>query len=120
MKAVKEKLSGTKDKLLRIRHRLLIRRFRVFLPSFYGIVLLIGGLLTGLFVYIPSLYRCGVLMGLEFCTPIGTYIVMISSFPGYFIGGNLLKFFPDANLVISALVVVAVSFLFYWIVGVLV
>ena len=45
--------------------------------------------------------------------PFGLFLAMIVSIPGYFIGGNILKFFPKMPVLSSMLAVFIVSFFFY-------
>lgn len=105
------------DFVKKIAKRIKIKSFKKLLVLLYLIVMFIGLILSGLFIFIPKLYSCGKLMGLDYCTPTGVLTMMGASIPGYLIGGNLIKFLPKITMVESILLVFVVSLIFYYFTG---
>lgn len=60
---------------------------------------------------------CSNIFGEEFCTPLGVFISLIVSFPGYFIAGNILSFFPTLAWFISLIIVFVTSIASYYLLG---
>lgn len=112
----KKKTSRIKKLIERVK-KFRVKKYGKFLPLLYISILVLGSAITGLFIYFPTLYKCGVVLGLEMCQPTGTYIMMTASAPGYLIGGNLLKLHPTVTLAGSILVVFVTSLLFYYAIG---
>jgi hypothetical protein len=91
--------------------------FKKVLPLFYILLLFIGAILTFVYAFIPSFVACSSIFGSYFCTPMGIFIALIVSLPGYIISGNALIFMGDLPWGISFLVVIATSVLFYYFLG---
>jgi len=104
-------LSGAKSKIP--------PRFRWRLPFFYGLGLILSLVLVFLYGLFPSLSACSKLFGQEFCTPAGIFLFLILSIPGYFVVGNLFPFLDNAAWIISFVLVVVASCLFYYLLGIL-
>jgi uncharacterized membrane protein len=90
---------------------------RILFPFFYIFVVIFGFVLTFLYTIFPSLVYCGALMGTGFCTPLGTFISLTVSFPGYLIAGAILRVSPDMNTTISLFLVFATSLSVYFLIG---
>lgn len=90
---------------------------RKILPKFYIITVIIGLILAGFYPFIPKLTYCSSLFGETFCTPLGFFVAMAGSIPGYLIVGNILKFLPAIHPIWSIILVIAVSYLFYYFLG---
>lgn len=96
------------------------RRFRVLLPLIYLLILAFGLVLTGFYVFVPSLVTCSELFAEKFCIPTGIYLAFLVNIPGYFIAGNLLPFLENISWWISLIVIIIVSGIFYFLVGLLI
>jgi len=83
----------------------------------YVSVLVIGIILTIAYVFFHDLTVCSSLFGESFCTPLGIFIALTASLPGYIIVGNILKFFPELPWVVSLVIVTVVSGAFYFFLG---
>jgi len=94
------------------------KRFRWKLPFFYGLCLFFGFILFLAYLKFPSLVVCSKLFGQGFCTPTGDFLILLVSIPGYFIAGNFLPFLPQLNWVVSFVLVILITFAFYYLVGV--
>jgi len=94
--------------------------FRILFIQIYLIVLLIAFILALLFAAFPSLIICSSFFGEEFCTPTGLYLGLLASLPGYVVAGNLLSSFNEIPAVLSFIIVIATSGLFYFLLGLLI
>ncbi|OGM60843.1 hypothetical protein A2955_02280 [Candidatus Woesebacteria bacterium RIFCSPLOWO2_01_FULL_37_19] len=112
-------LKNILDRLRKVFKNLIKKRFRFIIPFAYGIGLFFGLIIAGLYPFIPSLVYCGSFFGEEFCTPFGLFFAMILTLPGYLIGGNILKFLPSPPVLASVIFVLLISFVFYFLLGVL-
>ncbi len=90
---------------------------KVLLPQLYLIGILIGFIVLLLYAAFPNLFVCTALLGQEVCFPTGIFIGMVISLPGYIIAGNIMTKLPTLPAAISFLIVVIVSILFYYLVG---
>src|SRR3972149_7165481 len=90
---------------------------RKILPQYYILVVLIELALAGFYPFIPKLTYCSSLFGETFCTPLGFFVAMLGSIPGYLIVGNVLKFLPAIHPIWSILLVIVVSYVFYYFLG---
>lgn len=96
------------------------RGYKKVFPVIYFLVLLTGIILTFVYAFIPSFVICSSIFGNQFCTPTGIYIILFVSLPGYIISGNLLAFISDIPWALSFAVVMITSFLFYYLLGLLI
>lgn len=94
--------------------------FRILLPKLYIVGLVIGFILTLLYAAFPQLVICNQLFGKEFCTPVGIYLGLFVSLPGYLIAGNVLPATQSLPSLISFIIVVVTSIFFYFIIGLLI
>ena len=83
----------------------------------YVSILVIGAILTFAYAFFHNLTFCSSLFGENFCTPLGIFLVLTVSLPGYLIAGNILKFIPDLPWAVSLIVVVVTSGVFYFLLG---
>ena len=97
--------------------KLVKKGFRFILPRLYVKIVILGFVLAGLYTIFPKLIFCGSYIGSKFCMPYGLFVAMVVSLPGYFIGGNILKFLPGVPIIASTLAVFIVSYIFYLYLG---
>lgn len=90
---------------------------KVLFPLLYILVFIFGFVLTFLYSKFPSLVYCGTLVGAKFCTPLGTFISLTASFPGYLIAGAIFRISPDMNTTISLFIVFIVSLSVFFLFG---
>ncbi len=102
--------------LLRIKKRI-PKEFKKLFLLIYFLILVLGVILTLAYAFFHNLTVCSSLFGENFCTPMGLFLILLASLPGYIIAGNILKFLPDLPWVISLMLVIAVSCAFYFLVG---
>jgi len=108
-----KKLAHITNPLVIFLSRFFRRKPKVVLSLTYIFALVFGLVLSGFYPFVPRLTVCSNLFGEQFCTPTGFFIIMTASLPGYLIAGNILKFFPAVNTLLSSLLVFLVSFYFY-------
>ena len=94
--------------------------FRILLPQLYIIVLIAGFILTLLYAVFPQLVICTQLLGQDYCTPVGIYVGLFASLPGYLIAGNIVPATQSLPSIISFIIVVVVSAIFYFVIGLLI
>ena len=94
--------------------------FKKVFPLIYSFILLLGIIFTFLYAFIPSFVTCSSIFGNHFCTPTGLFIALFASIPGYIISGNILYFLGEITWALSFLIIIATSFVFYYIAGLLV
>lgn len=87
------------------------------LPLIYLFLILLGFVLTIVYAFVPSFVACSSMFGRQFCTPIGIFVALIVSLPGYIIAGNVLSFIEDLHWAVSLAVVFVTSALFYYLLG---
>lgn len=108
-----------KIRLLKLALKKLFKKdFKLLFPLCYVFFLLIGAVLFLLFQVFPSLIYCSNIFGVKFCTPIGAFLALVVSLPGYFIAGNVLGITPKTPLSFSIPVVIGLSAFFYYILGI--
>lgn len=90
---------------------------RRFLLTLYIFLVILGVIVTLLYLVVPSLSACPTMFGLRICAPLGIYVILFSSIPGYMIAGNFFSYYPDIPWYVSFLIVLVVSFIFYYAVG---
>lgn len=111
---VGKRIAGLKRKL----HDLLGKRnLRKVLPLSYSLILVIGGILTLVYAFVPGFVTCTSIFGERFCTPTGIFLMLIVSLPGYLIAGNVLFFIDVLPSALSLLIVALTSFIFYFLLG---
>ncbi len=91
--------------------------FRKVLPLFYFLFLVLGGILTLVYAFIPEFTACSSIFGEKFCTPYGIFLMLVVSLPGYLIAGNILFFIKELHWGVSLIIVAATSALFYYLLG---
>ncbi len=94
--------------------------FRKILPLIYLLLLLLGLVLTIIYAFVHSFVICSSLFGTNFCTPTGIYIALLASIPGYIISGNILYYIGEIPWLISFIVVIITSLVFYYLVGLII
>jgi hypothetical protein len=82
--------------------------------SIYLAVVTFGVLLGILSIFIPFLNTCLSLFGNRVCSPVGDFIAIFASFPGYFLSAIVLSPFKSVPDVISLTLVGIISLLFYY------
>src|SRR3989344_6613925 len=87
---------------------------RKLLPGIYFIFLFAAFVLTLLFAAFPSLITCSSIFGTEFCVPTGIYLGLFVSLPGYIILGNIFTRISKLPTLLSFLLIIGVSALFYY------
>lgn len=93
------------------------REARVLLPLLYILVLILGFNIALFAGSSDLLTTCSGFLGEEVCTPTGIFIALVASIPGYIIAGNI---FPDQlglPWILSLIIIVVVSGLFYYLLG---
>ena len=94
--------------------------FRILLPQLYAGGIILGFVLTLLYATFPQLSYCSELFGDQFCTPVGIYLGLFISLPGYLIAGNLLSQLPVLSGSVSFLIVIVTSGICYFLLGLLI
>jgi hypothetical protein len=102
--------------LTRIATFALGRKRRV-IPFLYLVLILLGVVLSIIGSLSGTLEVCLKMFGNEICAPLGVYIILIASIPGYLIVGNLLPFLSEIQWFYSMILVVIISFIFYFLSG---
>src|SRR5258706_13665849 len=86
---------------------------RLFVSVYLGVVTL--GILLGIVgIFIPALSACLTIFGNNVCSPVGEFIAIFVSFPGYFLSAILLAPFSKVPDVISLTLVGIISLFFYY------
>ncbi len=91
--------------------------FKKLLPLSYFFLLLVGVLLTLVYSFVHSLVFCSSIFGTQFCTPVGIFVVLCASLPGYLISGNILTFIGELPWALSFAIVILTSVIFYYLLG---
>lgn len=92
--------------------------FRKILPVVYLKVVLLGFALTGVQVtFIPKLVACSAIFGQYACDPLGSYVVALSSLPGYLIVGKVMSTWPKLPAYAFFVVLISFSTAFYFFIG---
>jgi len=107
-----------RKKVVRFIKRLKAKGFRVFIPSIYAFLVLIGVLAYIINLFAPKIEVCPTFFGAKVCAPIGVYIVLVSSMPGYFLVGKLIGIASSVAWYVSLVFVLLASFLIYYLIGV--
>ncbi len=82
--------------------------------SMYLAVVTFGILLGILSIFLPFLNTCLPIFGNKVCSPIGEFVSIFVSFPGYFLSAILLSPFKQVPDVISLALVGLISLAFYY------
>jgi len=92
--------------------------FRKILPLVYLKVILLGFALTGIQVtFVPKLVACSAIFGQYACDPLGSYVVALSSLPGYLIVGKIMSSWPKLPAYAFFVVLISFSTLCYFFIG---
>ena len=91
--------------------------YKKLLPKLYIFGLVLGLILSLLYTIYPSFVFCSSFFGDDFCTPIGLFLAIILSLPGYLIVGNILPFLPAVPIVVSLISVLVLSGAIYYFIG---
>jgi len=96
-----------------------IRRhgLRITFPSIYLALLTFSLVISLFYRFTPFLYICPNLLGQELCAPLGVYIALFVSYPGYLFVAYAIPGSADWRWEFSSVVVILISALFYFIVG---
>ncbi len=86
----------------------------------YLFLILLGIILFFLGTFTPIFITCSTLFGEKFCTPTGFFLITIASIPGYLITVILLNFLPEPSLILTLLMTIGTSLLFYFLLGFLI
>lgn len=103
--------------LVRLKKNIRSGSLKILLPALYIIVLLMSLLISILYIFIPSLQICPVIFAQKVCAPVGIYIALFASLPGYILVGNILNFLVGVSWGISLAIVILVTVGFYFLVG---
>ena len=87
------------------------------LPTIYLLILIFGLLISVLYIFIPSFQICPVIFAQKVCAPVGIYIALFASLPGYILVGNILNFLVGVPWGISLIIVVLITTGFYFLIG---
>jgi hypothetical protein len=90
---------------------------RLILPMLYISIVFLGFIVALINLFTDILTICPTFFGSSVCAPLGVYIGLIVSIPGYIIATNLLPFVGDLIWFFSLVIVIIISLLFYTFLG---
>ena len=93
------------------------KELKKLLLTIYILGLAVSLVLTLFYAFVPSFVTCSSLFGEEFCTPTGLFVAFFLSLPGYLVVGNLLSKLPEIPWLVSLILVIVFSGVFYFFLG---
>ena len=103
--------------LASLRSKFSDKEYKKLLPKLYVFGLVLGLILSLLYTIYPSLVYCTSFFGDDFCTPVGLFLAIMLSLPGYLIVGNILPFLPTIPIVVSVISVLVLAGAIYYFIG---
>jgi hypothetical protein len=91
--------------------------YHILLPQIYFIVLVAGFLLGLLYAFFPFLVTCLTVFGSRVCTSVGVLTSLAVNVPGYLVIGKIFGASSSLPTIVSVILVVFVSALFYFLLG---